>query len=48
MTTSVRLCLSYNILNRILLPLKSTVVEQKMLSCHGCRYDVICSHQSVM
>ena len=37
-----------NILDWILLPLKLTIVQQKMHSCHGRHPDVICSHQSVM
>ena len=36
------------ILNWILLPLKLTIVEQKMHGWHGCHHDVTCSCESVM
>ena len=39
-------CNHITILDWILSPLKLTVVQQKMHSCHGRRHDVICSYQS--
>ena len=37
-------CLSYTILDWKLLPLKLTIIQQKMHSLHGSLYDIICSH----
>ena len=48
MNTSVRLYLSYNHLDWILLPLNLIIVQQKIHNSHGRRHDFICSHQSVM
>ena len=45
MITSVRFCLSYAILNAILLPTKFVYFNENLHSCHGRRHDVTCSRR---
>ena len=45
MITSVRLCLSYDILNAILLPSKFVNVNENLHCCNGHHHDITCSRQ---
>ena len=44
MITSVRFCLSYDLLNAILSPLKFVYFDESLHGCHGRRHDVTSSH----
>ena len=44
MITSVRFCLSYNLLNAILSPYR-VFFNENLHRCNGRRYDVTCSRQ---
>ena len=45
MILSVRLCLSFDLLNAILPPSKFVFFHKKMHCCNGRRHDVTCSHR---
>ena len=45
MITSVRFCLSYDLLNAILSPLKFVYFHENFLYCNGRRHDVTCSRR---
>ena len=45
MITSVRFCLSYDLLNVILSPLKFVYFNENLHSCNGGRHDITCSRQ---
>ena len=43
MITSVRFCLSYDLLNAILSPSRFFYFNKNLHCCHRCRHDVTCS-----
>ena len=45
MITSVRFCLSYDILNAIFSPSKVVYFHENLHCCNGRRHDVTCSHR---
>ena len=45
MITSVRFCLSYELLNAILSPSKFVYLHENLQCCKGRRHDVTCSHR---
>ena len=45
MITPLRFCLSYDLLNVILLPLKFVYFNENLHCCSGCHHGITSSHQ---